>query len=90
MSLIQDLLKPGGGIALIPFIRMTILLLLVMVIGMGIADIARIHMVVLGCLSIGLLISISWFEKAWNDVQRSRGGVSRNESRADKEPEKTD
>lgn len=58
---------------------------------MGILDIARIHMVVLALLSIGLLISISWFEKAWNDVQRSRGGVSLNEARrADKESEKTD
>lgn len=58
---------------------------------MGILDIARIHMVVLALLSIGLLISISWFEKAWNDVQRSRGGVSLNEARkAGKEEEKTD
>ena len=31
MSFIQDLLKPGGGIALIPFIRGTIVLLLLMV-----------------------------------------------------------
>jgi len=31
MSFIQDLLKPGGGIALIPFIRATIVLLLIMV-----------------------------------------------------------
>lgn len=31
MSFIQDLLKPGGGIALIPFIKMTILALLLMV-----------------------------------------------------------
>ena len=31
MSFIQDLLKPGGGIALIPFIRATIVLLLLMV-----------------------------------------------------------
>jgi hypothetical protein len=60
---------------------------------MGIADIARIHMVVLAALSIGLLISISWFEKAWNDVQKARGSSSSaaTQSRGDnKEPEKTD
>mmetsp|Transcript_29012 Transcript_29012/g.61576 ORF Transcript_29012/g.61576 Transcript_29012/m.61576 type:complete len:93 (-) Transcript_29012:248-526(-) len=92
MSVIQDMLKPGGGIALIPFIRMTILTLLLMVIVMGILDVARIHMVVLAFLSIGLLMSISHFEKVWNDVQRSRGGVTQNAlgERADKEQEKTD
>lgn len=61
---------------------------------MGIADIARIHMVVLASLSIGLLMSISWFEKAWNDVQRSRGESASSSSaavaKAGKEPEKTD
>jgi hypothetical protein len=58
---------------------------------MGIADIARIHMVVLATLSIGLLMSISWFEKAWNDVQSSRGGGGKSSSAiAEKEPEKTD
>jgi hypothetical protein len=60
---------------------------------MGIAGVARIHMVVLAFLSVGLLISISWFEKAWNDVQSRRGdsavvgGVA---NTGNKEPEKTD
>eukprot|EP00571_Detonula_confervacea_P000403 CAMPEP_0172314672 /NCGR_PEP_ID=MMETSP1058-20130122/23096_1 /TAXON_ID=83371 /ORGANISM="Detonula confervacea, Strain CCMP 353" /LENGTH=97 /DNA_ID=CAMNT_0013028601 /DNA_START=77 /DNA_END=370 /DNA_ORIENTATION=- len=97
MSFIQDLLKPGGGVALIPFIRMTIMLLLLMVIIMGIAGIARIHMLVMGFLSVGLLVSISMFEKAWNDVHRSRGGASSQNvsgagavGRSDKEQEKTD
>lgn len=61
---------------------------------MGIADIARIHMVVLATLSIGLLMSISWFEKAWNDLQSSRGGGGESNKSASalagKEPEKTD
>lgn len=51
-------------------------------------------MVVLASLSIGLLMSISWFEKAWNDVQRSRGESASSSSaavaKAGKEPEKTD
>ena len=60
---------------------------------MGIAGIARIHMVVLASLSVGLLMSISWFEKAWNDVQRSRGenGTSTTAvTKAAKEADKTD
>lgn len=59
---------------------------------MGIAGIARIHMVVLASLSIGLLMSISWFEKAWNDVQRSRGesGSSAAVNKAGKDADKTD
>ena len=61
---------------------------------MGIADVARIHMVVMGFLASGLLVSIWWFEKTWNDIQRSRAGKSQNASalagRVDKELEKTD
>lgn len=58
---------------------------------MGIAGIARIHMVVLGFLSVGLLISISWFEKAWNDIQSKRGdSVGGVASSGNKESEKTD
>lgn len=57
---------------------------------MGFFGIARIHMVVLACLSSGLLISISMFEKAWNDVQRSRGGGSIQQQTSRKELDKTD
>ena len=56
---------------------------------MGILDIARIHMVVLSCLSVGLLGSISYFEKVWADVQQSRGSQSA-AAKVDKEAEKTD
>ncbi|KAL7513097.1 hypothetical protein ACHAXN_010155 [Cyclotella atomus] len=93
-SFISDLLKPGGGIALIPFIRMTIVALLIMVILMGIAGVARIHMAVLAFLSVGLLISISWFEKAWDEVQSKRGSSATGSggvaNAGNKEPEKTD
>ena len=59
---------------------------------MGILDIARIHMAILSFLAVGLLVSISMFEKAWNDVQSSRGGeaVGGSGNINDKEPEKTD
>mmetsp|Transcript_4888 Transcript_4888/g.10790 ORF Transcript_4888/g.10790 Transcript_4888/m.10790 type:complete len:98 (-) Transcript_4888:388-681(-) len=95
-SFISQLLQPGGGIALIPFIRATVCLLLLMTIVIFICGIARVHMVVLASLSTGLLISISWFERAWNDVQRRRGGQAKSGNDAaflaqgNKEPEKTD
>jgi hypothetical protein len=57
---------------------------------MGIADVARIHMFVMGFLASGLLVSIWWFEKAWNDVQRARGSAPAPVGRVDKELEKTD
>lgn len=60
---------------------------------MGIAGVARIHMAVLAFLSVGLLISISWFEKAWNEVQSKRGGSASAGgavNTGNKEPEKTD
>lgn len=57
---------------------------------MGIAGVARIHMVVLAFLSIGLLVSISWFEKAWDEVQSKRGGSASSANTGNKEPEKTD
>jgi len=56
---------------------------------MGIADIARIHMVVLAFLAGGLLVGISVFEKAWNDVQ-GRGSMQNTAAGADDKEEKTD
>jgi len=58
--------------------------------GMGIMDVARIHMVVLSFLATGLLISISYFEKLWNDLQGARGNEAPISKAADKAPEKTD
>ncbi len=62
---------------------------------MFIAGVARVHMAVLAFLSMGLLVSISWFEKAWNDVQSKRGGSAGTDNNVgtgsrSKEQEKTD
>lgn len=61
---------------------------------MGIMDVARIHMIVLAFLSTGLLVSISMFESAWNNMQQKRGGSSGDGSNPitsnGKEPDKTD
>ena len=75
MSFISDILAPGGGIMLIPFVRFVISTLLVLCIMGFVADVARIHMVVLGFLSAGLLFSLSMFEREFNKVN-NRGPPS--------------
>ena len=69
-SLIQEIMAPGGGVMLIPFVRVVISILLVLTIMGFVADVARIHMVVLGLLSAGLLFSLSMFEREFNKIQR--------------------
>lgn len=53
-------------------------------------DVARIHMVVLSFLATGLLISISYFEKLWNEVQGARAKEAPISKASEKVPEKTD
>ena len=74
-SLIQEIMAPGGGVMLIPFVRVVISILLVMTIMGFVANVARIHMVVLGFLSGGLLFSLSMFEREFNKV-KNRGPPS--------------
>jgi hypothetical protein len=71
-SMIQEIMAPGGGVMLIPFVRIVIAILLVMTIMGFVANVARIHMVVLGFLSAGLLVSLSMFEREFNKV-KNRG-----------------
>mmetsp|Transcript_34334 Transcript_34334/g.37100 ORF Transcript_34334/g.37100 Transcript_34334/m.37100 type:complete len:89 (-) Transcript_34334:299-565(-) len=69
-SLIQEIMQPGGGIILIPFVRVVISILLVLTIMGFVANIARIHMVVLGFLGSGLLFSLSMFERELDKVNK--------------------
>ena len=75
MSFFQEVLAPGGGVMLIPFVRFVISLLFVLCIMGFVADVARIHMVVLGFLSAGLLFSLAMFEREFNKV-KNRGPPS--------------
>lgn len=70
-SMIQEIMAPGGGVMLIPFVRVVISILLVLTVMGFVADVARIHMVVLGFLSTGLLFSLSMFEREFNKVRNS-------------------
>jgi hypothetical protein len=73
-SFVSQIMQPGGGLLLIPFVRVVIGILLVMTLAGFLAGIARIHMAILSFLSIGLLFSISMFEREFNKAQQHRGG----------------
>eukprot|EP00977_Amphora_coffeiformis_P001540 scaffold296_cov102-Amphora_coffeaeformis.AAC.28 len=76
-SFVAQIMQPGGGVMLLPFVRFVIGILLVLTIAGAIVDFARIHMVILAFLSGGLLISLSFFESEFKKVRASReGGAS--------------
>lgn len=77
MSFISEVMAPGGGIKLLPFVRVVVGLLLVCAIGIFIAGIARIHMAILTFLSSGLLFSLQMFETAYNDASGRNEGTVR-------------
>ena len=69
MSFIADIMAPGGGVLLLPFVRVVITLMLVCTITTFIAGVARIHMAILSFLSAGLLVSLHMFETAYNNIK---------------------
>jgi hypothetical protein len=75
-SFFSEIMQPGGGIMLIPFVRVIITVLLVLTIMGFIAGVARVHMAILSFLSGGLLFSLSMFEREFNKVHGRSGGVS--------------
>ena len=83
-TLISQLLAPGGGVMLIPFIRYVIMLLLLVTSTAFILGVARIHMAILSFLSGGLLVSITLFQSEYDKVMAARAG---HESTPQSEPE---
>ena len=75
MSFVAQVLQPGGGVLLLPLVRLVIGCLMLLTMGAFAAGVARIHMAVLTVLSAGLLVSLSFFEseykKASMRVQRA-------------------
>ena len=68
-------MAPGGGIALLPYIRFIIGLLLVLTLIGTVVGIARIHMIILSFLAGGLLVSLTMFER---EFKRVRGNNNNN------------
>mmetsp|Transcript_8441 Transcript_8441/g.10678 ORF Transcript_8441/g.10678 Transcript_8441/m.10678 type:complete len:110 (+) Transcript_8441:79-408(+) len=60
-SFASQLLSPGGGVLMIPFIRMVIFCLFCTTTIAFCFGVARVHMAILSCLAGGLLLSISFF-----------------------------
>mmetsp|Transcript_20001 Transcript_20001/g.30276 ORF Transcript_20001/g.30276 Transcript_20001/m.30276 type:complete len:93 (+) Transcript_20001:169-447(+) len=92
MSLFTEVLKPGGGILLIPFIRTVISCLFMTTVTAFICGVARMHMAILSFLAGGLLWSISFFmgeyEKAVDSAKRK--GRNGNGAAPVRSNEKTD
>jgi hypothetical protein len=73
-SFIAQIMQPGGGIILLPFVRLVIAILLVLTVSAAVVGLARIHMIILAVLSAGLLVSLSFFESEFKKMQN--GGRS--------------
>ena len=89
-SLISDIMQPGGGIMLLPFVRVIISLLLVLTLAGFCAGVARIHMLVLSFLSAGLLFSLSFFEREFNKARGGSSGPTTTATQATSKSNKTD
>lgn len=84
-SMISQLLAPGGGIILIPFIKIIIGCLLLTCLTTFFLGVARIHMAILCFLSAGLLTSLSFFEGEYKRVQDARAAYAAGEDDEDED-----
>mmetsp|Transcript_38074 Transcript_38074/g.56668 ORF Transcript_38074/g.56668 Transcript_38074/m.56668 type:complete len:100 (-) Transcript_38074:241-540(-) len=76
MSFVSDVMAPGGGILMLPFVKVVVLLLLATTISIFISGVAQIHMAILSFLSAGLLASLMWFEAAYKNQQQKQSSSS--------------
>eukprot|EP00541_Cyclophora_tenuis_P005368 CAMPEP_0116551972 /NCGR_PEP_ID=MMETSP0397-20121206/6239_1 /TAXON_ID=216820 /ORGANISM="Cyclophora tenuis, Strain ECT3854" /LENGTH=92 /DNA_ID=CAMNT_0004076893 /DNA_START=41 /DNA_END=319 /DNA_ORIENTATION=+ len=92
MSFASDIMAPGGGVLLLPFIRVVVGLLLFCTVATFIAGVARVHMAILSFLSAGLLFSLQMFETAYNNIKGNNvaGPGSNKTAPVVKAPGKTD
>jgi hypothetical protein len=72
----SQILEPGGGVMLLPFVRTVIAFLLLLCLTAAVFDVARIHMLILSFLSGGLLLSLSFFESEYKKVRRASNSAA--------------
>lgn len=62
LQFILDLIfQPGSSLWLVPAINVTVLILIGMLLVVGVySDIAKIHVIVMSTLALGLLLSVNW------------------------------
>ena len=75
-SFISQVMEPGGGLLLLPFVRFVIGCLLLLTTAAAVADVARIHMIILSVLSTGLFVSLHWFETEFRKMRSSHTSSS--------------
>ena len=73
-SLFAQIMEPGGGVMLLPFVRVVIGLLMLLTSVAAVLGVARIHMVILSFLSGGLLLSLYFFESEYNKMRGASSG----------------
>lgn len=69
-----QIMQPGGGVLLLPFVKIVVGLLLLTTVTIFVAGVVRIHMAILSFLSAGLLFSLQMFEFEYKKAQNSRSG----------------
>ena len=69
-------MEPGGGVMLLPFVRLVIVCLLVLCLTAAFFDVARIHFVILSVLSGGLLLSLQFFESEFKKARHGSRSAS--------------
>lgn len=62
VQFILDLIfQPGSSLWLVPAINVTVLLLIGMLLVVGLySDIAKVHIIVMSTLAVGLFLSVNW------------------------------
>lgn len=85
-TMFAQLMAPGGAIQLIPFTRGVMVCLFLLTVTVFIWGVARVHMAILGVLSLGMYIVLGVFQTEYDTLVRSRaagaggGGTKTNRS----------
>eukprot|EP01039_Chlorochromonas_danica_P001356 gene1356-1478_t len=74
--LVDLIFQPGSSLWLVPAINVTVLVLIFMLLIVGFySDVAKIHVVVMSTLALGLLLSVNWFFHEFQKVQQSQANA---------------
>mmetsp|Transcript_422 Transcript_422/g.581 ORF Transcript_422/g.581 Transcript_422/m.581 type:complete len:93 (-) Transcript_422:213-491(-) len=80
-SFFAQVMEPGGGVKLLPFVRVVIALLFILTVTGAVVGVARIHMVILSFLSAGLLMSLSFFESEYSKLTSKRSQLQQSQGK---------
>jgi hypothetical protein len=83
-AIFNHILTPGSSFALIPVVRVITCILIMVCSTMALYDIARIHMIVMICLALGLLGSVQWLMSIIEAGDRAAAAEGSVEKSADK------